>query len=414
VESLAAAAVGADPMDAHAWRLLGTSRFVQNDRLAALDAWNRVSEPVIDLVAVAGLERTRQRIVESHMGSNAGDLLTRHSFLRARRRLEALPAAAAVRLEYVPVRSGLAELRATVNERRLPSDRWTWAALGLTAGARREIEYSVASLSGGGERLTGGWRFWPDRPKYSLAFATPAPWGGVWTAMISTERQPFDRSDLARAERTTADLGLSNWMTPTLHLAVRAGADDWSPAGAMGRGGATLRLRSPGDRVDARLSADAWTGASRFGLVEGGVIVRSSAERRGHVYVARATGGTVTRSMPLDGWLAGDTGHARTTLLRAHPLVDDGRLDSARLGRRIVGVGVEAQHWWAAPLFRVGAAAFVDAARVGSRLSPGAHADVDAGAGVRFAVPGTPGTFRADLARGLRDGATTFSFVYEP
>jgi hypothetical protein len=414
VESLAAAAVGADPMDAHAWRLLGTSRFVQNDRLAALDAWNRASEPVVDLVAVDGLERTRHRIVESQIGTNAGDLLTRDSFLRARRRLEALPAAAAVRLEYIPVPSGLVELRATVTERRAPSDGWTWAALGLMAGARREIEYSLASLSGGGERLTAAWRFWPDRPGYSLAFAAPAPWGGLWTAMISAERQPFDPPDLPRAERTTAEVGLSNWTTPTLHLAVRAGADDWSTAGTTGHGGAALRLRSAGDRVDARLSVDLWTGSTRFGAAAGALIVRSSAERRGLVYVARATGGAVTRSMPLDGWLAGDTGHASATLLRAHPILDDGRLVAARLGRRIAGASVEAQHWWAPPLFRVGAAAFVDAARVGVRLFPGAQGDVDAGAGLRLAVPGTSGTFRADVARGLRDAATTFSFVYEP
>ena len=414
VESLAGAAVAADPMDAHAWRLLATSRFVQNDRLAALDAWNRVAEPLVDLVAVAGLERTRQQIVESQIGARAGELLTRQSFLRARRRLEALPAAAAVRLDYVPVPSGLVELQATVNERRTPSDRWTWAAMGLMAGARREIEYSVASLSGGGERLTAGWRFWPDRPKYSLAYAAPAPWGGLWTAAISAERQPFDHPGLPRAERTTADLSVSNWMTPTLHLTVRAGADDWSPAGAMGRGGATFRVRTPGDRVDVRLSADGWTGSSDFGIVEGAMIARSSAERRGHVYVARASGAAVTRSMPLDGWLAGDTGHARVTLLRAHPLVDGGRLATARLGRRIVGASMEAQRWWAAPPFRVGAAAFVDAAHVGSRLAPAGQGDVDAGAGIRLAVPGTSGTFRADVAKGLRDGATTFSFVYEP
>jgi hypothetical protein len=414
VESLAGAAVGADPTDAHAWRLLGTSRFVQNDRLAALDAWNRVSEPVVDLVTVAGLERTRQRIVEAQLGANAGDLLTRQSFLRARRRLETLPAAAAVRLEYVPVPGGLVELRATVNERGVPSDRWTWAAIALTAGVRREIEYSVASLSGGGERLTAAWRFWPDRPKYSLVYAAPSPWGGLWAATISAERQPFDRPDLRRAERTTASLALSNWTTSTLHVAARAGIDDWSPAGTMGRAGATLRWRSPGDRVNGRLSADAWTGSSAFAMLETGVTVRSSSERSGWSHLARASAGAVSRSVPLDGWPGGDTGHVRETLLRAHPLLDDGRLTTAQLGRRIVAGSVEVQHWWAPPLLRIGAAAFVDAARVGSRLVPGARADVDPGAGLRLAVPGISGTFRADVAKGLRDGATTFSVVYEP
>jgi hypothetical protein len=57
---------------------------------------------------------------------------------------------------------------------------------------------------------------------------------------------------------------------------------------------------------------------------------------------------------------------------------------------------------------------FVDGARVGHRLSGGSRGDVDAGIGARLALPGVPGTFRLDLAKGLRDGATTWSFVYEP
>jgi hypothetical protein len=36
------------------------------------------------------------------------------------------------------------------------------------------------------------------------------------------------------------------------------------------------------------------------------------------------------------------------------------------------------------------------------------------GVGARFAVIGMPGIFRVDLAKGLRDGATALSFVYEP
>ena len=76
--------------------------------------------------------------------------------------------------------------------------------------------------------------------------------------------------------------------------------------------------------------------------------------------------------------------------------------------------GAEAQYWWTAGFTRLGGALFLDAARAGARLSRGARGDVDVGAGVGVAVPSLPGTFRADLAKGLRDGATTFSFVYEP
>ena len=41
----------------------------------------------------------------------------------------------------MPVPSGLVELHATIAERALvPTDRWTLAALGVVAAARREVE----------------------------------------------------------------------------------------------------------------------------------------------------------------------------------------------------------------------------------------------------------------------------------
>jgi hypothetical protein len=39
---------------------------------------------------------------------------------------------------------------------------------------------------------------------------------------------------------------------------------------------------------------------------------------------------------------------------------------------------------------------------------------VDLGIGVRLAMPGVSGTIRIDVAKGLRDGATAVSFVYDP
>ena len=91
----------------YAWKLLGTSRFVQDDRDGALAAWNRAGEPRVDLVRIDGLTRTRHRVVERLVGLEGGDLVTPHAFLRARRRLAELPSAASARLEFVPVPSGL-------------------------------------------------------------------------------------------------------------------------------------------------------------------------------------------------------------------------------------------------------------------------------------------------------------------
>ena len=112
-------------------------------------------------------------------------------------------------------------------------------------------------------------------------------------------------------------------------------------------------------------------------------------------------------------WFAGDTGQARETVLRAHPLVDDGRLRAGQMGRRLLSASVEAQRWWSAGLLQMAGAAFVDTARVADRLDGGPRGDVDAGIGLRIALPGA-GTIRADVANGLRHGGTRWSFAYEP
>jgi hypothetical protein len=96
-------------------------------------------------------------------------------------------------------------------------------------------------------------------------------------------------------------------------------------------------------------------------------------------------------------------------------VLDDGRLRSERLGRTLINLSMEGQRWWrTAGLLRTGAAAFVDEGRTSRRVNAGAVSDADVGLGARFAVTGIPGLFRVDLAKGLRDGATALSFVYEP
>jgi hypothetical protein len=59
-------------------------------------------------------------------------------------------------------------------------------------------------------------------------------------------------------------------------------------------------------------------------------------------------------------------------------------------------------------------AAFIDVGRTGRRLRASSLRDADLGIGARLGVAATPGLFRIDLAKGLRDGATAISFVYEP
>jgi hypothetical protein len=80
-----------------------------------------------------------------------------------------------------------------------------------------------------------------------------------------------------------------------------------------------------------------------------------------------------------------------------------------------VYVSGEARQWWSVrSIFRFGVAVFGDAARVERRAIADGRGDVDIGGGLRVAFPGLDGVFRVDVGKGLRDGSTAFSFVYEP
>jgi hypothetical protein len=90
-------------------------------------------------------------------------------------------------------------------------------------------------------------------------------------------------------------------------------------------------------------------------------------------------------------------------------------LQSERLGRGIVHVSGETRQWWTVrSVIQIGAGVFVDAVRVERRSIEDGRGDVDVGGGVRLGFPGLEGVFRLDLGKGLRDGSTAVSFVYEP
>jgi hypothetical protein len=416
VRDLAERAVEIDAADAHAWRLLATARYISGDQAGALDAWNRAGEPRVDLVSVAGLQRTAHRVVEQVLGIETGSVLTRSRSERARRRLDELPAAARTALEYVPHGSGNVEVRAHVVERTvLPHGLLTWAAAGLRAAASREIGASISGLGHGGERIDLSWRFWPNRPAGGVALHLPATIGLVSLDVVA-ERQAFDVAALPDAERLTTRVRAANWATPALRWEMRGGFARWRGAGSFGTIGAATRFERGVARAGAE--ADLWLGDPSFatGLVHAGW--RSSGSRRGFVIDLSSVIEAAATGAPLDLWPAGDTGQARRTLLRAHPLLDDGRLRIERLGRHLLQATAEAQHWWrAARVAPIGAAIFIDAARVTRRPSSAparALGDVDVGAGFRLAFPGREGTFRADVAHGLRDGRNAFSISWTP
>ena len=415
-EDLASTAVTADAQDEYAWKVLATSRFVQNDRLGALSAWNRVGEPRLDIVRIDGLTRTRHRVVERLLDAPADEVLTAARFTRARRQLASLPSATSTRLEYVPVAGGLAELRATVAERPLvPTGRFTLAAMGMIAAATREVRVSTGALSGGGEQIWGAWRFWPDRTRVAAGLEAPAPWGGVWAVEAFSERQPFTTPELPTAERTGAHLSVSDWLTGRLQWTMTAGVDAWEPESPRARLGARLQFATLDDRFEAALGAASWPGGGAFGTLDAIIRARSTTTRQGVVFLGQANFQHATSRTPLDLWGAGDTGVVRSTLLRAHPLLDGGRFRPERLGRDLGQVSLEAQRWWTVrgPV-RAAVAVFSDLARTDSRRDGSARGDIDLGIGGRLVVVGIPGIFGASLAKGLSDGATAFSVIYQP
>ena len=414
VGELASAALAVDPMDEYAWQLLATSRFVQNDPDGALEAWNQIKQPHVDLVAVGGLTHTRQRVVERLMGVQPQALLTPELFDLSARRLKELPSATGTRIEFLP-RSGLAELRAHVVERPLiPSDPWSYAAIGVVAAARKEVSLSTGALTGGGERISVGWRFWPGRQRVNAEIVAPAPWGGLWGADGFAERQPFTGDTFPTTRRSGAGASVSNWLTSWARVSARLGLDSWDERGKYGVASAGLRLASAHDRLTVGIDASNWIGDDSFGVMAMSARLRTRDDNRGRVFIVRGGGAFASESTPADLWFAGDTGNVRPSLLRAHPVVDDGMLQSDRLGRRIAHVSGEVRQWWMLKAFaQIGAAVFADAAHVERRAEPDGQDDVDVGGGLRLALPGLDGVFRLDVGKGLRDGSTALSFIYE-
>ena len=410
---LAAAALAREPSDEYAAKLLATARFVGDDPLGALDAWNQAREPRIDLVRVSGLTRTRQAVVEHAIGLHAGETLTRGALLRGRRRLNELPAAPGT-LDYTPVPSGLAEVRATVAERPLvPHGVFDLGVLALATSVTRELAAAVSSPTGGGEQVAVDWRFWAHRPLYQLSVTAPAPWRGVWRVGVSRERQPFT-AIYAPTLHDSLQLDVADWASGNARWNVGAGLDRWNRGRAFGSAVAGMRLVSSGSRLDAGAQLRTWFGGgSAFERAELRVSARSSAQMKGVVWVVDAGAAAVDASAPPDLWVAGDTGRARPFLLRAHPILGEGEaFRTERLGRLFVHESTEVQRWWSVGPFRAAVASFVDTGRTAGRLLGDPFSDVDLGIGLRGAYPGRAGALRLDLAHGLRDGHNAISAIY--
>ena len=407
---LAQAAVDRDRHDDHAWRILATSAYVLGDVRGALRAWNVVGEPRVDLVTVQGLTRTRHASATALLDVPTDITLSTTRLDAARRRLAELPSADLARVQYQPAAGGRANVEGVVVERPLlPSSPASLALIGVRAAIDRELGVDLSSPAGAGDRLSASWRWWENRPRVALSYAAPSR-RGVWRVDVRAERQTYGAAVREVERRRGGSVTLANWSNRLLRWEVGGHLDAWGGTARTGALSAALDQRLASDRVSVRGEVQALGGSFAAVAQSVEVGIRSATRHEGLTWIAGGAVDLVSSRAPLALWSGAGTGQGRRHLLRAHPLLDDGRLTGDVFGRRVYAATVEGRAWLP-PIFRllrIAPAAFVDIARAEERRVPGSAWQADAGAGLRVALPGS-GMLRIDVGKGLRDGATALS-----
>ena len=380
-----------------------------------------------------GSTRTRQPVVVRAAGLQPRQLLTPGAFQRATRRLRDVPVASKVRMAYEPIDHGLAKVDVFVDERKaLPGGWMAYAALGLKALLRHEVRMDVPGPTGSGELASAAWRWAPGRPRVALGLALPSPqWfsgivsiDGMWERQsYGVSRSPGDTTPL-REVRRRAGLQVTDWSTAWLRWRAGAAIDrlpeygaSYVPIGQRARVNlnGSLKGRMAGDRLTLVVSGGWWTpiGGGRP-FTESGLQAawRSTRDPARPSWTALTEYNAASPAAPLALWHGTGTGQGRGALLRAHPLLDHGVVTGAVFGREVVSASVEyVRPVVRTPVGSLAIAGFVDTARAWRRLNDNQASRhyVDAGIGVRVQTPNLGGTFRIDVARGLRGGGTTFS-----
>ncbi|MEO5894402.1 MAG: papain-like cysteine protease family protein [Vicinamibacterales bacterium] len=407
--------------DQHAWRILATSRFVVGDSDTALRAWNHVAEPVLDIVNVQGLEHTRYLAAANMMRLRASAVLLADDLTAAGRRLAELPAAQITRVNYRPLENGRAAVDAVVIERsRSPVSRGSLVSLAVNATADREISTAMANPTGAGDLVSATWRWWRNRPRLAASYSTPTRVGGVLQADIFRDEQSYQPADAdhdagrrIREVRRGGNVSLLDWTSRGLRWKFGVGGDSWSGRGRTMTMTAAVDQRLFVDRLSLTGNGVAMFGDFGAATLGASATWRSSTRHEGTAVIATAGADLASGDSPVVLWPGAGTGHARSILLRAHPLLDDGVIAGAAFGRLMYHASFEARRWLPPVLrfVRVAPAVFIDAARADRRLTAGDGWGIDAGAGLRVSVPGSS-VVRLDVGRGLRDGATALSIAW--
>jgi hypothetical protein len=409
------------PGDDHAWRLLATSRFLDDDPEAALRAWNQVGEPIVDDVALTGLERTRHDVVLAWLDLPAGEPLTAPRLGRARRRLGELPAAALTRLSFRPMGEGRTRVEAAVIERPLLArPRRLLVRAAADALTERQTRLRLDSPVRRGGSLELGVRWWSRRPAVGFVATTPRGLGlpGLLRVEAGWAEQPYataaDAEPLVETTRRGA-VALADWLTPSLRLELEVAGERWSGRGSFVSLGGRLDQRFLGDRLALFFEgcgALSFSGEPGFSAGGATLALRSSASPERLTARVRFGLYAASENAPLGRWPGAGLGHAREPLLRAHPLLEDGVVTGSAFGRRLLHASAEVEVRLArlGPA-ALGAAGFLDWAQARERpAAPGAGpALADIGGGLRVRLPGSLPALRIDAATGLEDGGFTLS-----
>jgi len=408
-------AVELDAADAEAWRVLGASAYLDHRPDVALNAWNHVGEPRLDLVRVEGLDRSHYSAVAQMIDLRHGAVITNDDVDLARRRIGGLPASAVVRVDVEPRGQGTAEIDVAVVERpTFPRSLPEAALVAVRAGVDREVGLAANNLTGFGDSLSFSYRWWHRRPETTVSFAAPGLFGthAIWRIDASWATQPYaDGGPTIEEHRRRAALAVGGWGSPHIRWELSSGIDRWESHGAFAFAGGLLAYRSRDDTRGIQATASAWGGEASFGVAELAADYASTADAIGWRLVANLGVAAATTHAVMDVWPGAGTGHAREAFLRAHPLLDDGVITGGAFGRGLEHATLELQRWpRSARLWNIGVAGFVDAAAAHHRLtttSRGQFADI--GAGLRFRTAWLPGTLRIDFAHGLSDRASAVS-----
>jgi predicted double-glycine peptidase len=248
---LAKRATVLDANDQATNELLAGARFLAGDLTGALEAWNRLDEPRVDLVTVDGLRRTSHAVAVDRLALEPRQLLTASVFVRAERRAAELPTLGSTELTYQPSVEGTAGLTLRANEGRLmPRSFSAWSLVGLTTLLRREVRLDLPSPLGEGEMWTFAYRFADRRPRGQFRIALPSRGGlpGVTAIEAIWEGQSYE------------SLSPNNTAVDVSRRRLRAGLSDWAAAWFKWEAGVAL------DRFD---------GIDRFVAVDSRIVVRS-------------------------------------------------------------------------------------------------------------------------------------------